>query len=346
MLAVGIVLGGCARMNDDIARFTPEITGTDAVSTSYSILLKANVTRADGISEYGFCYGEGVADKRLPADNLADGQFSVNIAGLKPETEYLFYAYISNGISEITSTPQVITTMKEPLPDDRIEIPDPVFRNYILWNFDSDKDGFLSYAEAQKIKKIDIVSDELESLEGMQNFRNLEQVNASGVPNGGDGLSNGKLTRIDLSGNPNLRRLDLDYQNIIELDLSANLNLVHVGLYKSPIRRLDISANVNLVVFGTGHCQLDSVDLSNNPKLEEVHLDRNRLQKIKVGDNDRMWYLDVSGNILDKLDVSGCPHLQELHCRDNALLDTIFIKTGQTFKVFNHDDSVKIVTKD
>lgn len=62
------------------------------------------------------------------------------------------------------------------------DVPDPVFRQYILDHFDTDHDGKLSNDEANSVKHIDCRNMGITSLKGIERFQNVVSINCSGNP--------------------------------------------------------------------------------------------------------------------------------------------------------------------
>ena len=60
------------------------------------------------------------------------------------------------------------------------DMEDPVFRSYLLDNFDLDKDGTLSCDEANMVRSIDCNNMNINSFLGLERFQNLEELNTSG----------------------------------------------------------------------------------------------------------------------------------------------------------------------
>lgn len=132
----------------------------------------------------------------------------------------------------------------------KIEIPDGTFRQYLLEHCDSDNDGSISYAEAEEVTTINVYSDNIESLKGIEYFTNLTHLtavpkndgwNTTGVGGAGDSgywrdsgytlngaRVSGKITEVDLSHNINLLYLNCSGNIIKELDLSNNINLNYI----------------------------------------------------------------------------------------------------------------------
>lgn len=347
----GLVLCGCGKSSDinklgeDISASMPKIVSVEATSTSNSIIVEAVLDRTDGIQEYGIRWGLDAATRTVKSNDMIGNSFSCRIENLTPQTEYHFLAYISNGISEIATQEKVITTLSAPNPEEKT-IEDPVLREFIMWHYDTDRDGILSTSEAEAITHVSITNNEVASIKGVELFPNLNHLAINGVQNGTEGPSDGHLTSADLRESPQIMEVHFEYQNLKEINVSTNVNLRHLGLFKCPLQKIDISNNTELTLFGAGYCQLDSIDLTRNINLDEVHLNNNRLQKINLGTNSTLRYLDLSGNLLKSVDVSGCIHLQELSCIDNPYLETIYVKRGHMFSVLLYDKGVQVAQKD
>lgn len=93
--------------------------------------------------------------------------------------------------------------------------PDPVFRAYVLENYDRDGDGTLSAKEAQKVKTLDVSGLGITSLAGLERFTKLTALNCAG----------NDLSEIDLSGNKSLERLICNDTLIRSVDLGYTSKL-------------------------------------------------------------------------------------------------------------------------
>lgn len=323
----------------------PKIVRAAAEAGQDSAELEAEVDSPESVAAAGFYWGTQTPDRKVQAEYIEDGRFRARIGGLAPETGYRFCAFIGNGVSEIRSDTLEFRTISAPDPGRPVVLEDARFGEFVIWHFDADGDGTLSFAEAQCITYIDMVDDDVSSLLGIESFVNLEHLQVNGVNRGLDGPSTGKLTSVDLSHNTRLKHLVLDYQNLTELDVTSNAQLEYLGAFKNRIQSIDLSHNTELNLFGMGYSQLESIDFSHNVKLEEVHVDCNRLRTIELGSIPELKWLDCHGNLLTTIDISGCKGLCELHCEDNPYLKTIYMKAGQTLASLTVDDGVEIVRK-
>ena len=171
--------------------------------------------------------------------------------------------------------------------------PDPVFRQYISTEFDSNRNGILENAEIQQIN--DISCDELavESAAGIEYFPALESVY----------FSHCSLKQLELKRNTNLKELYLNETQLTKLDLSGLPRLETIIAFGNPIESLDVHGcasmtsleyhgsltelNVQgctaLTYLGCG-CKSPSgiLNLSNLPNLKKIECGGENLKMIDV----------------------------------------------------------------
>ena len=187
-------------------------------------------------------------------------------------------------------------------------IPDPVFRTYVLENFDTDRDGKISRKEADAVLAIDLgrlcgeSSDTpaIESLAGVEHFRNLKQLICNGHA----------LTELDLSKNTELNILKCKDNQLTELDLSKNTELTDLSCGWNPITALDLSENTKLTYLNCLNNQLTALDLSENAALTELYCGYNRLTALDLSENTELIRLGCSDNPLIRLNLSDLAKLE------------------------------------
>jgi Leucine-rich repeat (LRR) protein len=81
--------------------------------------------------------------------------------------------------------------------DVAIEIPDTIFKSYLVENFDKNKDGNITVEEAKEIKDLNIAGMGIEKLDGIEQFANLASLDCS----------NNQLDELELRYNKNLNKL-------------------------------------------------------------------------------------------------------------------------------------------
>lgn len=182
---------------------------------------------------------------------------------------------------------------------DFIEIPDPVFKAYLLQEklytytygddiptkmIDQNRDGQISIEEAEAVVHINICTGEIDeeinaipndqkvkSLQGIEYFTNLEYLNCRG----------NLLETLDVSHNTKLLYLNCMTNKLTALDVSKNTLLNHLDFGSfSPdsnqITEIDLSKNPNLEILGCETNALTELDLTNNPKLTSACISHNK----------------------------------------------------------------------
>ena len=337
----------------------PEFSAVEAEPGITTAVLSAYASNTESISECGFYYGSDSSDRsRIKAELGADGHFIVTVSGLEAQCSYIFSAFAGNGASEVCSEPVTFCTLPVPAPDKPdepeipddpasiINIPDAHFKEYLVWHHDTDGDGEISGLEASAIRRIEIESDIIESLEGIEHFTNLEHLAFQGTRVDESEPCTARLKSIDISHNTQLMELGLGYLPLDTLDISHNPGLQRLEVYKLSIRHLDISHTHNLDIFAAGWCQLETLDISMEDAPREVHLDNNPLTSIHLGSNKNMEYMDCSATRIQSLDISGCRGLNILDCHDNPGLKTLYMAKGQVLGTLTCDEGLKIIRKD
>jgi hypothetical protein len=163
---------------------------------------------------------------------------------------------------------------------------DGIFRNYIS-GFDIDKDGYLSTEEIKAVNNVDVSETDVESVEGIEAFQQLDSFNCS----------NTKIRRltfgdeeeivisfgsIDASNNPELEELNCWGMKVKSLKISGE-KVTEIICGDNKLEELDISGCPNLTWINCWHNNLEKLDLSNNKKLTKntVHADA----KVEI-----IWY--------------------------------------------------------
>ena len=176
LLAVALFAGGCSGDPSLEGLGMPEFVSISAQADDNSLVLTCNYKGRVGMC--GFVVTRaGKVVKRQDAETRGDGSFTLTVNGLEYDTEYTYYAWISNGSTEIHSNTDVARTEKEP----HIIIPDANFKAYCVENFDTNGDGEISEEEARRVTVISFYSDSnhrnIKSLKGIEHFKNLVQLN-------------------------------------------------------------------------------------------------------------------------------------------------------------------------
>ena len=214
-------------------------------------------------------------------DGFDYGDRTVTVEGLTIGQTYYFRAYAVNAKGTAYSQEMKVVI---PMPFE-----DKVLADWMIANWDKDSDGLISFEEASLVTKIDIRSDEVKSLKGLEYLPNLDTVWCRGLSCGPEGGS-GALTSADIGANHHVTCLDLSNNHIeslilsgesrlSSLDLSGNVELRTEALTYSlaslsQLRSLDVTGCRNL-----------APDLSLFPSLEEFRYD----SRSGIKDNEKLF---------------------------------------------------------
>ena len=122
-----------------------------------------------------------------------------------------------------------------------IEFEDDNFKAYCVENFDTDHDGEVSGAEAEVVTRIDVCTDNIKSIKGIEFFASLESLTCKGSKIGTKGPGDayaGQLESIDVSKNVHLWELDCSGNKIEEVDVSNNPQLQTLICNDNPIEEV------------------------------------------------------------------------------------------------------------
>ncbi len=233
--------------------------------------------------------------------------------------------------------------------------PDPVFREYISNNYDSDNDGTLSSDEINKVTNIYLYGKkDIKSIKGIEYFLNLmylsccytgitsldvsknpalknlrcDNTNITSLDVSKNlalenlECNNTNITSIDVSNNSVLKELNCNYTGITSIDVSNNLMLESLWCYTVGITSIDVSNNLALKDLDCGNTGVTSIDVSNNSALESLCFDETGIISIDVSKNPALWYLDCNSTKITSLDISQNPDLKTL-LLDNTNITSI-----------------------
>lgn len=199
-----------------------------------------------------------------------------------------------------------------------IEIPDAVFKQYMVDHFDQDLDGEITPAEARVIESIDITTDDIVTLQGIEFCPRLKYLKCTGIDGSGS-YGSGKLAYVDVTHCPELEELVLCQNVIKELNVTQCPKLRYLHPARNLISSLDVSKNPELERLWTDYNLLTSLDLSNNPKLYSLFAYYNQIKQINLSGCSELQVLEINDCGLTNIDLSGCPKLQVLKVHDNRL---------------------------
>ena len=319
-----------------------DIVSEDEYSEDIDVISDENVDDLD-IEEIAEEASELSEDDALSEDDLEtietseDNNIAENINSAISEDiidEALYEEVISENDIDIIEEPETpepteietIIVEQEPIVyednvlmsvlDDAIEInetnfPDPIFRQYVIDNFDNNViDGFLDEEEIENATIINLNYSNIQSLSGIEFLVDLEKLYCT----------SNEISNLDLSLNTNLIELCCDYNNLETLDICNNSKLIWLNCnYNENIEVLNVSNNTNLQYLMCSQNQISSLDVSNNPLLVQFDCSSNSLSELNVDSNPLLEVFNCSNNNITSINVSNNPLLISFECSSNNI---------------------------
>ena len=191
-----------------------------------------------------------------------------------------------------------------------VSIPDENFRAYMIQNFDSNGDGEVDELEAASVRKINVYSQNIASLAGIEYLVNLEQLYCG----------SNSLTSLDVSSNIALKRLSCTSNQLTTLDISNNIALTYLSCAGNQLSALDTSNNTELETLYCWENKLTILDVSRNTALKALNCSNNQLISLDASNLSSLTYITCNNNMLTSINVDGCIAMERLYCYNNCLI--------------------------
>jgi hypothetical protein len=128
-------------------------------------------------------------------------------------------------------------------------------------------------------------------------------------------FSNQHLTSIDVSGLPNLKYLNCEFNRLGEINVENNPKLTYLScLYNERIEQIDVSHNPALTHLYCNSTAIERLDVSNNVELTFLQCGANYLTELDVSRNIKLDTLECGSQPLRSLDLSKNTKLRVLDC--------------------------------
>lgn len=198
-----------------------------------------------------------------------------------------------------------------------ITVSDNNFLNYLLGLCDSDNDGAILPKEAESVQSIEVCTDNIHTLDGIQYFTSIKALVADGT------VWNGKLTALSLEYNGVLEKLSCRYNHISAFQFPASL--VEIDMRFNNVSEPDFSPLKKLKKLDCFGCSITRLNLQPLKSLEELVCGMNSFET-----------LDVSYNLnLKLLDLSDSPNLKTVYIARGQKIQTIITENSIDFKYKN-----------
>jgi len=164
-----------------------------------------------------------------------------------------------------------------------------------------------------------------------------------------------QLTTLDVTDLTLLETLYFPYNQISSIDLSNSLNLIYFSCDGNLIDTLDLTGLVHLQALQCGSNQLTTLNLNGINDLVTFYCSENQISTLDVSNLTQLQYLGISNTPISSIDltnlveligldsentqlttidVSHSPYFLSLYANNNNLLETLFIKTGDSTNQF------------
>ena len=236
---------------------------------------------------------------------------------------------------------------------------DASFKAYLISKYDADKDGEISFDEALSVTDINVCTDTISSLVGIEHMVNLKYLICQGshVRNceTGEYTDGGKLKSLDVTHNTKLVSLQCGYNKLSSLDVSNNVLLTELTCSGNSIRSLNIDNCTKIRYLSIESNLLTSLNIKNNPLLATLYASNNELKELDfrysinltiisiahnhissldLNSSDKLTYVNVGYNNIASINVDNCAKLHTLYCESNQL-STINISNNTELKHIN-----------
>ena len=225
---------------------------------------------------------------------------------------------------------------------DNVPISDQVFKNKVAASYDRNRDAEISLAEAWTITRIEVCTDSIATLSGIEYFLNLEELICQSCDGQGADQSVGQLTALDVSKNEALTYLDCSSNRLTSLDVSHNPLLTHLDCSYNRLSRLDLSRNPLLTELDISSNEFTSFDVSRMTGLLEYKCSYDMLEVVDVSHNTQLTTLWCEGNKLSYLDVTNNPNLVDIRCDNVYIPDEGFKEYLVTYYDKNNDSEISL----
>lgn len=213
------------------------------------------------------------------------------------------------------------------------------FRNYILNEFDKDKNKILDSEEMKAVTKIDLMNEELGSvrnLKGIEYFPNLRELYFEPfkmreldlsankqleiiVRGGEDPQPYNDVKKLDLSQNNNLKKVYCSMMGIEELILPKSNQIEELDVTVNDLKALDVTSCLNLTVLLAEENKINKLNVTFNKNLKKLSIGDNKLKMINLSKCKKLEYLECGGNKLTTLKLKTNKNLKYLLCGFNSL---------------------------
>lgn len=283
---------------------------TERTSSVITVDYNVNESFSGELIACGLCWdtepGPTIESQSKTIDGSRYGSHRTEIRGLDIGTTWYVRAYAINAKGTAYSNEEVFYVP--------VSFEDEMLSSYMVKTGDIDGDGYLSMEEARNISAIDICTDRISSVKGLEYCTGLSSITLAGSTAGSGrlsqidlkpfhgletlNLSNNMLTGIDLSGNSRLRTAALAGNRFSSLRVPYLAELTSLDIHGNPVSSLNITSLPAIEELNIGSTEISGL----NDIFKTIRNIRRLYAKEVLQDSDKIYLL--SG--LEVLNCSGC----------------------------------------
>lgn len=212
---------------------------------------------------------------------------------------------------------------------------DSVFRQWITENVDLNHDNLLTQEEIASCTEMHLSSLSIDSLQGIEYFYNLKDLDCSGL----------QLLSLNVSSNPVLEILNCSSNQLKQLNLTSCKKLKELNIASNsfteadkvklpqapsleklnisglPIQELKLSLYPQLKELDCSKSELTVLDFDSASLMEKLICSDSLVYSLNISRLSRLKYLDCSSTYLTQLEFSAGQPLEVLYCQDNFLTE-------------------------
>ena len=202
---------------------------------------------------------------------------------------------------------------------------------------DLNNDFKIDQSEALRVYNLDVKSSNIQSLQGIEYFKNLFKLNCS------DNI----ITNLNLSNNKRLQSLNCSKNQILNFNTTLNSissTITELICDSIGITNLLLNTNnfVNLSILSVTDNKLTQFDskITSCSKLTKLYCEKNNLTFLDVSKFKDLSVLYCDNNFLYNLDVSGLKKLTQFDCSSNNLV-TLFLKNDTINNEYDYSSCIR-----
>ncbi|MBP2616350.1 leucine-rich repeat domain-containing protein [Chryseobacterium jejuense] len=175
----------------------------------------------------------------------------------------------------------------------KLEFKDKNLEKTVIENFDVNKDGTISQAEAEAVNNLFLVQKGITSGEDLHFFKNV------------------KMIMLDDNAVPSIVLKDMDKLNLFSCTgckvasfKAENLkNLTSLYMDNNLLETISLKAAPKIDQLTLSLNQLKTIDLSQLKNLRRLNVEHNKIQHIDISGNPALQTLNVGGNKMKEADI-------------------------------------------